>query len=409
VSSHINVEESFARSLAQCHKIDKSLEFYADIRKKWREGPSSPPNVAQNSSSSSEAVGVEGAPPTGACAKVASRLVTPTISVKERPFRGGDSGTGASREPIRAGAYPQGTPTVSSVREAAGDGEKTRRERQSNVVGQRKPSRTPLNDLSSLPPRREWRTTATREQPSVLSPVAGTARERESGNALRIRGPHTTAEKPTGEEKRVTKVPVPVPNTHLQSSSPFVPVQPKREAPKSREDQVTTFPVVHANPPLVKDKEKQEEFNDFDSIQQQDSDSKLVEPLSGAFGKPVLTGARPLLPPLPPSPSPEISREADREPLPRVPSVEFAAGRSLPTSQQSSCESDCVVRKKPVSPSVELVSEHSLPASQESSCDSDCAVRRKPQTTTHNDTVIARVLQAEEESRAGVALNRESQ
>jgi hypothetical protein len=369
-----NTEEALARKLAMCQKIDKSLQFYADVRKKWSDGLSSsnplqpPSTVAQNSSTHStrNKTRSSGDPPrTNACAMSARNQAPPTQSaatlvVEKDRVRARENAPRSHRvqKELSKGTvhHSQRTCDTSGGRKSREDGRKP-------TQNQAKPSRPALNDLSSLPSSRTWTQTVTstgKKHPTLtltlVQPKQGCAsRETQSENVIRVLDSDKAVEVTSGPKNKVQTPQKVVPV--LESGPVGLESDNKDTLTKlSTLSSSVTFP-ASAVKETRRDEEK-EEFNDFDCIQQ-DSDPESVEPLTGKFGEPILTGARPILSP----PSPRRSTElADALPKPT-------------TSRQSSCESDGAVRQKTVA-------------------------------ATRNDTVLARVLQAEEESRAGVSLTR---
>ena len=371
-----NAEEALARKLAMCQKIDKSLQFYADVRKKWSEGPSttsSQPSSTETRNSftnTQSSVDAKSRQHSDACAKVARNQVTPTAtSTAEKDGRlvkreGAPRSDRVQKELSKAAVYhSQRTSDTSG-------GQKTRVDRrkptQSRELADRrtKPpsSRSTLNDLSRLPSSRTWTKTVTS---TSKPPLTLTLRLPQQPSAPAHTDPRNALSSPN-KATEVTSSPIEkaqspqtvVPVTDLLLP---VPIKPQKdsctepETPSLTAISATTTTTATSSPSVQQSEKVSEEFNDFDSVQQE-SDSESVEPLTGTFGEPILTGAQPILSPLSP-----------------LKSTELPAAVKSATSRQSSCEEE---------------------------------VRRKQLTTTHNDTVIARVLQAEEESRAGISLTR---
>jgi hypothetical protein len=242
-------------------------------------------------------------------------------------------------------------------------GRKSREYGRKPTQNQAKPSRPALNDLGSLPSGRTWSQTVTstsKKHPTLTLTLVqpnqgGASRETKSENVIRVLDSDKTVEVTSGPKEKVQ-----TPQKVVPVLEPVSRVRPKVESENkkiklSKFCSSVSFPASGVEKTRG-DREKEEEFNDFDSIQQ-DSDPESVEPLTGKFGEPILTGAQPILSPASPTRS-----------------TEFAAAPEPTTLRPSSCESDGVVRQKSV-------------------------------TATRSDTVLARVLQAEEESRAGVSLS----
>ena len=368
-----NTEEALARKLAMCQKIDKSLQFYADVRKKWSDGssssnPSQPPStVAQNSSTHStrNSPRSSGNPPrTYACAMSTRNQAPPTQSaaaVEKERVRAREDAPRSHRvqKELSKGTVHHPKRTCDTP-----GGRKSREYGRKPTQNQAKPSRPALNDLGSLPPGRTWTQTVTstsKKHPTLTLTLVqpnqgGASRETKSENVIRVLDSDKTVEVTSGPKEKVQ-----TPQKVVPVLEPVSPVRPKVESENEKTKlskfcSSVSFPASGVEKTRG-DREKEEEFNDFDSIQQ-DSDPESVEPLTGKFGEPILTGARPILSPASP-----------------VRSTELAAAPEPTTSRQSSCESDGVVRQKTVA-------------------------------AARSDTVLARVLQAEEESRAGVSLSR---
>ena len=321
----VNVEESLARSLARCQKIDKSLEFYADLRKRWREpgDDSGRHHTATSNHNSSQTESSRGH--AHACAESTTTPgTTPHSARGKRAYgkslsaSGGVTGEDCSQRRSSETSDPVKRPSK-------GGGKRT-----SSV--QRVGYAPVLNDLSNLyPERRKKRSEGNSSSPALSqSPSA----ERDSGKATPTEPAEAEKEAEKVSSEKTPSVPADISGSTVASSvtsaTPPVtlpPLSPEPAVPPTKEE--------------VEKEEEEEEFNDFDSVQQ-DSDS---EPLSGTFGKPVLTGARPIA-------SPEL----------------VAAGDERSESEGAVCE--------------------------------------KKFSHTHSDTVLARILQAEEESRAGVSLER---
>jgi hypothetical protein len=387
-SARDNVEESLARSLAQCQKIDKSLEFYADIREKWRDGQHETPQISPGTCSAGRLAH------SSACAKGINQT-TPTAptQAKQRPKEStsklplrGESDPHKASQPFKA-AVRGGTPSLVRV-DVGGRPQGRHAPRKHKHLGTTE--KPPLNDLNSLQPDRKKKPAAVNPFPSQVQKgeprnasgaVEVTKTAKAVANAPRVVGKDWKVEVDE-TEKGVAKVSSPArtrqpvrTTTHQQASS--VPSKPctQHKEPSAftqatcalpAKDSTETKPSVgvrgekgqtevcdsvqlNSTSEPIQDKEE-EEFNDFDSVQS-DSDSESIELLSGTFGKPVLTGAQPIIP------------------LPHPVKSTLAVGHNY-TSQVSSEE----------------------------------VVRKKKFTSTRNDTEIARVLQAEEESRAGVSL-----
>ena len=391
-SARDNVEESLARSLAQCQKIDKSLEFYADIREKWRDGQHETPQISPGRCSAGRLAH------SSACAKGINQT-TPTAPTraKQRPKEStsklplrGESDPHKASEPLKA-AVRGGTPSLVRV-DVGGRPQGRHAPRKHKHLGTTE--KPPLNDLNSLQPDRKKKPAAVNPFPSQVQKggpriasgaVEVTKTAKAVANAPRVVGKDSKVEVDE-TEKGVAKVSSPArtrqpvrTTTHQQASSvPPKPCTQHKEPSASTQatcalpakDSTETKPSVgdrgekgqtevydsvqlNSTSEPIQDTEE-EEFNDFDSVQS-DSDSEAIEPLSGTFGKPVLTGAQPIIP------------------LPHPVKSTLAVGHNY-TSQVSSEE----------------------------------VVRKKKFTSTRNDTEIARILQAEEESRAGVSLRRKS-
>ena len=346
-----NVEEALARTLARCQKIDKSLEFYTDIRKKWEEGSHAltPTHTTNRSTSRSR---TEGKTHAHACANL--NQATPTQSIRVAAVEGGSRGKqvapkqpSVATRPVRGAYYHQ---KLSS--NSGGKSRSLARHLPSRDSSD--PTKPVLNDLSSVQTNRK-------EASGHIQSLTQNLHRLESGAPLN-RAPKSTASKTKVERPPADVVTVAQPVARQTDTTPLEkPSQwstaSKSKANYSKNDTTSAAP---SEKPESKGQEEEEEFNDFDSVAQ-DSDSEYIEPLSGTFGKPVLTGARPLT-----ASSPCTQRPAE---------VLLLAGHEY--TAQNSLESESVVRRKPVL------------------------------TTTRSDTEIARVLQAEEESRAGTTLKRE--
>lgn len=116
-----NEEQELARSLARCQKIDKSLQYYSDVRKKWSEGPSSPSRQPQSSVTHSSSPSRDAIVTRRACSTKA--LAPPTFP-----------DTSSSKDEQISFRVPA--------------------ERQRRVV-----TKQTFNDLGSLPTRRNWHKT----------------------------------------------------------------------------------------------------------------------------------------------------------------------------------------------------------------------------------------------------------
>ena len=412
-----NTETVLARSLAKCHKIDKSLEFYAGIREKWRDRgqhisalqavQSSPqkevvsPDVPvqrkgalhgqksqisqavghrdhkQNGLSEFESTGAIAngirATPTTSTARAKNKDVREALVVRDtgrgraqgETFAAGEKtfkSQGVTREAVRE---MRNVKKASTTAERVAVREYTRREpipsglqlgtTAGRVAGQ------PLNYLDSLSPE---------PRKKVVSVPAPTRANKSPSVGKSVKTPQTvriTPKVPIATNK-VAKVSIsgtgtanttlpakPVTSNPLKKKgeSERVPQRPERFSQIKLEIAEDRAVVPHSEPQAGRGEEKEEEeFNDFDSVPS-DNETESIEPLIGTFGKPVLTGALPIHPPPSPLTKGHTSHEAD--------------------------ESEAV-REKPHTKSAE----------------------------TRNDTAIARVLQAEEESRAGVSLKRET-
>ena len=357
-----NIEEVIARSVAaRCQKIDKSLEFYGDLRRKWR-GGSPPPSTAtltttattgtseEASSSLRRAENANGGN-ADACANHFSNQTAPTSTSTQRQ-RGGEAVSkpfSVTKRPVRGDYHLQKASRGAATAERLRPRGRTQEERDSVYVSAEVSQKHTLNDLSSRPPAHN-RGTSGRGVQSTLHP--STPR-------------NTTPENQRSEVKHTdisacaTSVVIqPIPSA-ISTQEASLCVQPQHQTPNSTQIHPTpkTWFGNTARPTtrqVAEEEEEEDEFNDFDSVQQ-DSESESVEPLSGTFGKPVLTGATPLSPP----------------------SVSESPGVGLGEATWSTCGVEC-----------EAVGE------------------RKAFTRTRNDTDLARVLQAEEESRAGTTLTR---
>ena len=339
-----NTEELLARSLAQCHKIDKSLEFYAEFREKWREKPS-----RDRETKKSACANIQTAPTHPDRASGRRAEVERVLAGKKASKQVG----GASKKSIREGFDTQKASELVTTT-------KRSRRRVSNqppvksTVRTEKASRQPLNDLNSLPPR-------PKKEVSSLNTSICRVHNPEPRDAPQVaREPSNQSTSPA---EHILKSPETVLTAETTQQTVSTPTQPKtacagglektqvENTTSTQEEEFNDFDSVEDTTST-----QGEEFNDFDSVLQ-DSDSESVEPLRGTFGKPVLTGAQRVNPPLPSS-----------EELPKP-------------------------------------GETGIP---ETELEPELVCRKKTFTGTRNDTEIARVLQAEEESRAGVSLNRKS-
>ena len=361
-----NTEEIVARSLARCQKIDKSLEFYAPLRKKWSDSSSAStsPTLQQNNSSTSSPSGTDekkigfaagnnnsAAPPT-----IANCTASTAAPKKQQ--------NPVEREVSRPLHHRSTTSNSSTTPKLNGEPDKPC-ERQTpnyNSSVAKPPTRIALNDLSSVPQGHVWSSkprnggsVGQQQRPPTLTlvcppreQVVVPAQETGSGNALRVPTPIDTSS--WANERVITRQTV-YSLTHINCP-------PLPGLSESERDEL----LPSLNPPQFDQEreEDEEDINDFDSVQQ-DSDTESVDPLTGAFAEAVLTGSYTPL-----------------SPLSTIASTEQLGVDTRPVlSTQSSSGSDGVVREK-----------------------------TPPVSTTRNDTLLARVLQAEEESRAGVSLTR---
>ena len=471
-----NAEEELARKLAMCQKIDKSLQFYADVRKKWSDGPDSssstsqtPPSTATSTQNSSTHTREEkaGAPPhTDACAVIPRNLAPPTaqkVAEQKERVRARESAPRSHRVlkdlSKRAANHSQRTSDTSGYWKTREDGRKPTCGREISDRQVKHGSRPPLNDLSRLPPSRTWSQTITgtsKKNPTLTLRLVQRKQGGPGGgnecarNALRTLGSNSV-EVPSGPQEKVP-IPQKVEPHHKvdsvqESTSPVVPTN----LADKKKDTLTKVPVTSSptnsavakeseDSAIVKgdkqtavtkggketavakeDEEREEDFNDFDSVQE-DSDCESVEPLTGgAFGEPFLTGAQSVLPPSSPAISTELA----------------AAGHNPTTPEQTSATSESGVRETlghkqttlhQSSPEFESLAQENLTVDpkqitlQRSSPGSDSGVKEKPvplpssdtvcdrgvraEKQVSNDTVLARVLQAEEDSRASVLVTR---
>ena len=413
-----NTEAVLARSLAKCHKIDKSLEFYAGIREKWRDRgqqisalqavQSSPqkevvsPDVPvqrkgtlcgqksqishdakalgcrdrkQNALSEFESTGAIAngirATSTTTHARAKNKDVREALVVRDtgrgraqgETFAAGEKTSksqGVTREAVRE---MRNVKKASTTAERVAAREYTRRElfpsglqlgtTAGSVTGQ------PLNDLDSLSPDPRKKAVSV-PAPTRVNKSPSVGKSLKTPQTVRI-----TPKVPIATNK-VAKVSISGTGT-ANTTLPAKPVTSNPLKKKGESERVPQRPerfsqikleiaedVPHSEPQTGRGEEEEveEEFNDFDSVPS-DNEAESIEPLIGTFGKPVLTGALPIHPPPSPLTKGHTSHEAN--------------------------ESEAV-REKPHTKSAE----------------------------TRNDTAIARVLQAEEESRAGVSLKRET-
>ena len=358
-----NTEEIVARSLARCQKIDKSLEFYAPLRKKWSDSSSASTSPTSQNSSTSSPSGTErgdekkigfaagnnnsAAPPT-----IANCTASAAAPKKQQ--------NPAERELSRPLHHCSTTSNSSTAPKLNGEPDKPCK-RQTPTYS-KPPTRIALNDLSSVPQGhmrsskpRNGGCVGQQQRPPTLTlvcpprgQVVVPAQETGSGNALRVPTPIDTS---SWANERVTPRQKVYSLTHINCP-------PLPGLSESERDELCPS----LNPPQFDQEreEDEEDINDFDSVQQ-DSDTESVEPLTGAFAEAVLTGSYTPL-----------------SPLSTIASTEQLGVDTRPIlSRQNSSDSDGVVREK-----------------------------TPPVSTTRNDTLLARVLQAEEESRAGVSLTR---
>ena len=415
-----NTEAALARSLAKCHKIDKSLEFYAGIREKWRDRgqqisalqavQSSPqkevvsPDVpvqrkgtlhGQKSQSSHDAKalgrrdrkqnalsefestsaianGIR-ATPTIATARAKNKDVREALAVRDtgrgraqgETFAAGgktSKSQGVTREAVRE---TRNVKKASTTAERVAAREYTRREpfpsrlqlgtTAGRVAGQ------PLNDLDSLSPEPRKKVVSV-PAPTRANKSRSVDKSVKTSQTVRItpKVPIATNKVAKGSisgtgtaNTTLPTKPVTSPPLKKKGESERVPQRPDRFSQIKLEIAEDRTVVPHSEPQTGRsEEEEEEEFNDFDSVPS-DNETESIEPLIGTFGKPVLTGALPIHPPPSPLTKGHTSHEAN--------------------------ESEAV-REKSHTKSAE----------------------------TRNDTAIARVLQAEEESRAGVSLKRET-
>lgn len=338
-----NAEEVLARSLARCQKIDKSLEFYADIRKRWS-GPSGDQSRHKTTSNASQPAAATSSRATphakiGAHAQKARQsrlgLRTDRGERKTKNYKP----PSVFKDGVKSDFYQKRGSENSDTVKRLGERERSRVDSQQTV---RKAYGPHLNDLNSLYPERRKKESGYKSPSSSVALNSSVSASKESVpvNATPTISAETeskvSGERPTAPPSRPLHTKTNPHATKLSITLPSQPVQSEQHQQYTEQSELKESEQVRV-------KETEEEFNDFDSVQP-DSDSEPVELLSGTFGKPVLTGARPIT-------SPEVVATRDSS--------------------------------QPV-----------------------IGVCKKELTSTHNDTVLARVLQAEEESRAGVCLQR---
>lgn len=357
-----NTVEALARSLARCQKIDKSLKYYAGFREKWREKPhestsEAGPGKEVTLSETRHARARENS----ACAK--NQATPAEARSSQKRFLAEEKSSeqhSLLREPIRGVLDSKkafGAPTTALRSGTIESSPERHLPSQQRLSRAGKASRQPLNDLNSLPHDTKRKTDAVAVPTLVHTPVSvsllhgnaprvatNTAKRLRPKEVEKVRSPSANAVLPITTTQQA--ISVPLKQRTLRASSPALQLE------RYSQDKLELAEDSSVTKPLEGDDE--EEFNDFDSVLQ-DSNSELVEPQSGTFGKPVLTGARPVN--TPPSP------------------VKVAKGtpKQKYLSQTSS------------EPEV---------------------VQKEAFTSTCNDTEIARILQAEEESKAGVSLQR---
>ena len=452
-----NTEEMVARSLARCQKIDKSLEFYKELREKWESPPTSPsfsqsvlPSRPTQSYNPPDTLGLSTKAVSGECASNTAACGSHPAPPSINPAIASAVGHALTpqTEPCKAPAGRTRSYSASGVPKIREERKKYRENQPlgNEIVSGKETRRSALNDLGIVPPGRKWTRLTTSSSSARQTPVitfAGPPSERtitpsvetSLGNELHMRAlAPATAERsslpdisprsqlrsepakqkrnvfstPTSPQWRVSQTPstavcgrekddfndfdsdsesfeptgysaLALSTSPSQEASNTLSAFPSRE--KEEESEFNNFDSVHeisdsestqqnvlSLPTSLSQeiskvlsaahsREKEEDFNDFDTVQE-NSDSESAEPLSEVFRESVLTGAQTLVSPITPT---DISGQ-----------LELAV-----TSLQSTCELDCAVREKPL-----------------------------PISTTRNDTVLARVLQAEEESRAGAFLTR---